>query len=502
MSSELIIHADQGATRISRHLYGQFAEHLGTCIYGGLWVGESSPIPNIRGIRRDVLSALRELRIPNLRWPGGCFAESYHWRDGIGPREGRPVTENGWGGIRESNQFGTHEFMDLCDLLGAQPYICGNMSTGSPEEMADWLEYITAAGDSRLAQLRARNGRVEPWPLTYWAVGNENWGCGGHMTVQQYTAAYRRFQPACRNFSGARLYKVACGWEDDWNEALMRDAGTLMDGLSIHHYSRTISHGQGGDPASMTLHGQATRFDAADWWHILRKATYMDGFITRMKRMMDRYDAGGRVGLIVDEWGTWYKEDDGKPAGSLYQQNTIRDALVAAVTLNIFHRHADRVHMANIAQMVNVLQAMVLTDGPHMLRTPTFHVFEMNKVHQGAVTLPADLTCAEQPVDIGTVPVLSASASRADSGEIHVTLCNLDPETPAALSCDIRGLQMEGAMRVSARVLTADTMQAHNTFDAPDAVVPIGFDDVRIGGGGTLELVLPAKSVVVLTVQA
>ena len=485
--TKLTIHADQGETTISRHVYGHFAEHLGRCVYEGLWVGADSPIPNTRGIRNDVVAALKKLNMPNLRWPGGCFADTYHWRDGIGPREKRPSIVNvHWGGTTESNHFGTHEFMDLCEMLGCEPYVCGNVGSGTVQEMAEWLEYITMPGKSPMADLRRKNGRQEPWPLKYWAVGNENWGCGGNMRPQYYADEYRRFQTYCRHFGGGKLYKVACGNLEDWNEVLLKEAGWCMDGLSVHYYTMT-----GTWDGSK---GSATQFTGNQWFSTLKRAADVEGFINRTKEQMDRYDPQKRIGIIMDEWGTWFDVEPGANPGFLYQQNTMRDAVMAGLSLNIFSRHADRVHMANIAQTVNVLQAMVLTDGPRMLCTPTYHVFEMYKVHQDATLLPVRMEGEEYRCGDGRLPKVHASASRDKAGKVHVSLVNLHPEEPAEVACDVRGASVK---RAAGRVLTGAAMNAHNTFDRPDAVHPEPFDAVAVSKGA-LTVKLPARSVTVL----
>ena len=486
--NRLVVNADLGRQKISRHIYGHFAEHLGRCIYEGLWVGEDSPIPNTRGIRDDVVAALQKLNMPNLRWPGGCFADTYHWKDGIGPRESRPSIVNvHWGGVTETNHFGMHEFMDLCERLECEAYICGNVGSGTVQEMAEWLEYLTMPGQSPMADLRRKNGREEAWPLTYWAVGNENWGCGGNMRAEYYADEYRRFACFCRNFAGGRLYKVACGFEDAWNEVLMREAGQFMDGLSVHYY--TV-------PGQWDGKGSATDFGETAWFVTLAKALGIEGFIRRTETIMDRHDPGKRIGMIMDEWGTWYDVEPGTNPGFLYQQNTMRDALVAGVSLNIFNAHADRVHMANIAQTINVLQAMVLTEGSRMLCTPTYHVFEMYKVHQDATLLPAVMECETCGTDTDKVPQLHASASRDEAGKIHISLCNLDLENAAGLICDLRGTEVAG---ITGRILTADAMDAHNTFDQPEAVKPEGFEGFMVNGG-ELTVRVPAKAVVVLEV--
>ncbi|MFS8572711.1 MAG: alpha-N-arabinofuranosidase, partial [Clostridia bacterium] len=381
--NRVIIGADLGSVTIEKYIYGHFSEHLGRCIYEGYWVGEDSDIPNIRGIRKDVVEALKKLNPPVLRWPGGCFADEYHWMDGIGPREKRPTMVNThWGGVTENNHFGTHEFMDLCELLGADPYICGNVGSGTVQEMAQWVEYITFDGKSPMADLRRQNGREEPWRLPFFGIGNENWGCGGNMRPEYYADLYRRYQTYVRHFGKNRIYKIACGPNGDdyrWTEVLMREAGAYMDGLSLHYY--TV-------PGTWAKKGSATEFDEDEWFITLKKALRIEELIKRHSAIMDRYDPLKRVGLIVDEWGTWYDVEPGTNPAFLYQQNTVRDALVAGLHLNIFNNHAERVKMANIAQTVNVLQAMILTDGPKMIVTPTYHVFEMYKPHQGATLLP------------------------------------------------------------------------------------------------------------------
>jgi len=489
----LTINADLGKQTINPHIYGHFAEHLGRCIYGGIWVGEDSPVPNTRGIRNDIVAALRQLNIPNLRWPGGCFADEYHWQDGIGPREDRPTMVNThWGGVTENNHFGTHEFMDLCEQLGCEPYICGNVGSGTVSEMQQWVEYITFDGRSPMADLRRNNGRQEPWRLKYWGVGNENWGCGGNMRAEYYADEYRRYQTYVRNFGANVIYKIACGpngADYHWTEVLMQQAlrrGTryIMDGLSLHFYTSFREAGH-----------SATQFDEGGWFAVLQKALLMDELVSKHATIMDRYDPEKQVGLMVDEWGTWYPVEPGTNPGFLYQQNSLRDALVAGLTLNIFNQHSDRVRMANIAQTINVLQAMILTEEEKMILTPTYHVFEMYKVHQGATLLPLDLDCDPYQFGQAAIPAVSASASRDQAGQVHLTLCNLNPQETISLSGQIRGLS---ASSVSGRILTAAEITAHNTFDQPDTVQPAPFAGASLTQAG-LSITLPAKSVVVLS---
>ena len=500
-TAHITIQADQGTHRISRHIYGHFAEHLGRCIYGGLWVGEDSSIPNTRGIRNDVVQALRAIQIPNLRWPGGCFADEYHWMDGIGPRDQRPgMINTHWGGVTENNHFGTHEFMDLCAQLGCEPYICGNVGSGTVQEMQQWVEYLTSDNVSPMTALRQRNGRAESWPLTYWGVGNENWGCGGNMIAEHYAQEYRRFQTYVRNFGEHQIYKIACGPRNEdyhWTEVLMQQSRSmhgrfLMHGLSLHYYT---------PDGPYRLQQSATQFGEADWAFILHNAYRMEELVSKHTAIMDQYDPDKKVGLIVDEWGTWYATEPGTHPRFLYQQNTLRDALVAALTLNIFNQHADRVTMSNIAQLVNVLQALILTEenSDRIVLTPTYHVFEMFKVHHDATLLPIQVNCDDYVLGAHRVPRVIASASRDEAGRVNITACNTDPKEAATLQINLHGLPTAQHGDVQARILTADTMSAHNTFDAPDQVQPIAFDQVT-RANGEFALSVPAMSVLALSV--
>jgi alpha-N-arabinofuranosidase len=490
--ASLLIHSDQPKWIINRNIYGHFAEHLGRLIYEGLWVGEDSPIPNTRGLRNDVIGVLKELHMPVLRWPGGCFADEYHWRDGIGPRNQRPRRPNAsWGGV-DTNAFGTHEFMDLCEMLGAEPLITGNLGSGSPQEMMEWIEYITSDSDSTLAHLRRQNGRDEPWKLPYFAVGNESWGCGGEMRPEFYADEYRRYATFIKSYSGNRIQKLAVGSHDDyyaWTEVLMAQAARYMQGLSLHYYTL---------PTGNWAHkGSATEFGEKEWHATLVRTLRIEEFILKHGAIMDKYDPQKRVGLMVDEWGTWYDPEPGEDKGALYQQNTLRDAVVAGINLNIFNNHSDRVKMANIAQMVNVLQALVLTDKEKMVLTPTYYVFKMYKFHQGATLIPIDLTAPGYTLDQASVPSLSASASRDNKGKLHLSIVNLDPNRAAEIATTVTGSKVRN---ITGEVLTALMMNTMNTFDHPNTIQPMPFSDYRIQQD-QVNLSIPAKSVVILELQ-
>ena len=445
--------------KISRNIFGNFSEHLGRCIYGGIFVGEDSPIPNENGMRKDIVDALRKIHLPVLRWPGGCFADEYHWEDGIGPKETRRrMVNTNWGSVVEDNSFGTHEFLELCRQIGCEPYINANVGSGTVREMAEWVEYLNQGGDSSLARRRAQNGHPKPINVKYWGVGNENWGCGGNMRPEYYADEFRRYQTYCRAYCGHHLYRIACGPSVNdyhWMEVLMERAGKFMDGISLHHY--TV-------PGPWENKGSATVFDEEKYYNTLQRADYMEELLRNHISIMDRFDPEKRIGLIVDEWGTWFDVEPGTNPGFLYQQNTMRDAMVAALTLHIFMRHCDRIHMANLAQLINVLQALILTDGDKMLLTPTYHVFDLLQGHMDAAFLPCSTSCDTLPQGVKQI---TASASEKD-GRYTVTLANLSMTSTEDVSLHLEGWQ--GGF-CEARILTEE-VHAFNTFDLPNRVTP------------------------------
>ncbi len=490
LTATLLVNAAQPGAVINRNIYGQFSEHLGHCIYGGVWVGEDSPIPNTRGIRNDVVAALKALKVPVLRWPGGCFADEYHWKDGIGPREKRPSMINThWGGVTENNAFGTHEFMDFCQQIGTEPYICGNVGSGTVQEMMEWVEYITSDAQSPMADLRRKNGRNEPWKLPYFGVGNESWGCGGDMPPDFYAQNFLRYNTFVKNYPGNSVYRIACGangGDYKWTETVMSIAGHRLDGLSLHFYCGT-------GRASRS----ATNFAEVDWISLLGSAAHMEDLVTRHSLIMDKYDPQRKVGLMVDEWGTWHEVEAGTNPGFLFQQNTLRDAMVAGITLNIFNRHCDRVRMANIAQLVNVLQAMILTDNEKMVLTPTYYVFQMYNVHQDATLLPATINTPDYKLGKDTIRAVSVSASRDRNKKVHISLTNADPYHPVNVSGIMDGMT---ATSVSGQVLTAPAINSCNTFGAPEAVHPTKLEGAKMVDG-KLAVTLPPKSIVVLELE-
>ena len=484
--AKLIINTDISRGKINKNIYGHFSEHLGRCIYEGIYVGENSDIPNVNGMRKDVVEALKKINIPVLRWPGGCFADEYHWRDGIGPKESRKKMINtNWGGVVEDNSFGTHEFMELCRQLGCKPYINGNVGSGSVREMSEWVEYMTFEGQSPLTEERERNGQKDGWEVSYFGVGNENWGCGGNMTPEYYANEYRRYQTYIKEYRKDRkIYKIACGPSGDdyeWTDKLMRIAGKYMDGLSLHHY--TV-------PNDWAKKGAACDFDDACWYRTMSKSLVMDTLLKQHSAIMDRYDPEKRVGLIVDEWGAWYDVEEGTNPGFLYQQNTMRDAVIAALNLNLFNKHCDRVKMANIAQMVNVLQAVILTEGKDMVLTPTYHVFDMFKEHQEAELVDSYLETELIGDEENKIPNLSESVSLKD-GKLHVTIANLSLTDSYTIDTEVIDYPIS---KLQAQIITG-AKNAHNTYEQPDAVKKeeykgVSFDKNRI------QITIPACSVI------
>jgi alpha-N-arabinofuranosidase len=489
--NQFVVIANNPGPVISKDIYGHFSEHLGRCIYGGLWVGLDSKIPNTYGIRNDVLFALREMKIPNLRWPGGCFADTYHWKDGIGPQEKRAsIVNTHWGGVTEDNSFGTNEFMKLTELLDCDAYINGNVGSGTVREMAEWVEYLTSDADSPMTRLRKENGREQPWKVKYFAIGNENWGCGGNMTAEFYTSVMRQFSTYLNNYGENRLYRVACGPSDfnvAWTETLMKDPASRgrFQGLSIHYYSLVDGWNN---------KGSATDFDEKQWFQTMRANLRMDEVIKGHAAVMDRYDPQKTKGLVVDEWGNWFNVEPGTNPGFLYQQNTLRDALTAAIHLNIFNKYADRVKVANLAQTVNVLQSVILTKEDKMVLTPTYHVFRMFRVHQEARLLNTDLKCEDYIYDDRSIPAISASASSDKDGKLHISIANLNPNKSITVTCPVIG---ETYKKVIGEVLTSDTMNALNTFEEGDRVKPDRFNGFTYKDG-VLNVTMPSKSVVVL----
>jgi len=487
----IVVHADKPGAKIDKSIYGHFAEHLGHCIYGGIYVGENSEIPNTKGFRSDVVAALKDLRVPLVRWPGGCFADTYHWRDGIGPKSERPSIINvHWGGVTENNSFGTHEFLDFCELIGADAYVNLNVGSGTVREAAEWVEYVTSSNESPMTNLRKKNGREKPWNVKYWAVGNETWGCGGNMTPDYYSDLFRRYSTYCREYDGNKLFKIASGASDydyNWTETLMKNVGDRMQGVSLHYYT---CKGWSGSK------GSATKFDKADYLWTMGKCLEIEPVVKKHIAIMDKYDPQQKVGLMVDEWGTWWDQEPGINT-ALYQQNTMRDAFVAALSLNIFNKYTDRVKMTNIAQVVNVLQAMILTDGPKMLLTPTYHVFEMYKVHMGATYLPLDIQCDSLASNDKKFAAVSASASKDTKGLIHITLANIDPDKDQKIEIDLASIKIA---KVSGTILTAKTLDAHNTFENPATVQPAAFKGAKVTKGG-LTVTIPAKAILSIEIS-
>ena len=486
--NEITIDASIQEYKINKNIYGQFAEHLGHLIYGGIWVGPNSSIPNINGIRKDVVEALKEIRVPVLRWPGGCFADEYHWMDGIGDPKDRPTMINtNWGGVTEDNSFGTNEFLELCSLIGCDPYITGNVGSGTVKELSQWVEYVNSDNISPMTDLRKKNGREKSWGVKYWAIGNENWGCGGNMLPDFYADQVRRYGTYMHNYGKNKLFKIACGpsgGDYNWTDVLMKEDAPYFDGLALHYYS-------------FANQKTATDFDEDGWFDIMKKTLEMNELIEKHSVIMDKYDPLKRVALVVDEWGTWYKVEPETNPGFLYQQNTMRDAIAAACNLNIFNNHCDRVRMANIAQVVNVLQAMILTKKDKMILTPTYWVFNLFKVHQEAMMIPVEVSSSNYVYKDDKLPAVNCSASIDSTGMMHISLCNINPDNSEKVQLSLAGFNTN---KIKGKILTAEKMNAHNTFDNPDEVKPADFSNYELNGNN-LKVNMPPMSVIILELE-
>lgn len=493
--NRIVLFPEKAKDSINRNIYGHFAEHLGRCVYDGLYVGEAEKkIPHRNGIRLDVVEALKKLKTPVLRWPGGCFADTYHWKDAIGPKDKRKhITNTSWGNVREDNSFGTHEFLELCEMIGAEPYLALNMGGGTVQEGVDWVQYVNSAnGSGYLADMRVQNGRSKPWNVKYWGVGNESWDCGGNMTADYYVNEYRKYATMMTSYSNSEgLFRIAVGpgTEDyAWTETVMREIpAKRIEGVSIHHYS----------VINWSKKGSATQFSEEEYFKTMEQAWRLERFVTKNSEVMDKYDPKKRVALVVDEWGGWYDVEQGTNGAFLYQQNTMRDAMIAGLSLNIFNNHCDRVRMANLAQMVNVLQAVILTKGEKLVLTPTYHVMEMYNVHHDALMIPLAMSSNDYVMGDKKIQAVSASASKDRNGEVHISLVNMDAGKEQEVTISLGGIASKS---VTARILRSDKIQDHNTFDNLAKVKPTDYKGVSLNGDSVL-IKLPPFSVVVLTLK-
>lgn len=499
--TKLVINPAKKISKINSEIYGHFSEHLGRCIYEGIYVGENSLIPNVNGMRVDVVEALKEIKIPVLRWPGGCFADEYHWKDGIGPKEKRKkIINTHWGGVVEDNSFGTHEYFELCRQLGCKTYVNGNLGSGTVQEMSEWVEYMTFDGVSPMAELRQINGQENAWKVDYFGVGNENWGCGGNMNPDYYANEYRRYQTYIRNYKADHsIQKICCGANIDdyeWTEVVLKtcfkhsmpEMHGFMDSLSLHYYTH---------PEGWITKGSATDFDEKVWYKTLNKTLYINTLIKRHGAIMDQFDPDKKIGMTIDEWGTWYTVEPGTNPGFLYQQNTMRDALVAGINLNIFNKNSDRVKMANLAQIINVLQSVLLTEGGKMIKTPTYHVFNMFKNHQDASLIDSNIETKTIGIEEEfMVPNLTESVSIDENGIMHITVTNLSLEE----SYDIDAVIIDQPVKAVRGEILINEMHALNTFEEPDAVKVQDYTKAIITDKG-ISFPIPACSVLHLSVE-
>jgi alpha-L-arabinofuranosidase len=493
-TATILLHLPEAKTVINKNIYGHFAEHLGHCIYDGLYIGDTARvIPNSDGVRNDVIEALKKLKVPVLRWPGGCFADTYHWKDGVGPKKDRPEMINKWwGGVTEDNSFGTHDFLNMCERIGADPYLAGNVGSGTVQEFSQWVQYVNSESGNPMSNWRKTNGREKPWHVKYFGVGNEAWGCGGNMTAEYYSNLYRQYATFMTDWSNSEhIFRVASGANADdyhWTEVMMRDVPKgLLEGVSLHYYS-VIDWNAKGSAAEFNLH---------QYFTTMKRALHMEELVSKHESVMDKYDPQKKLALVVDEWGGWYDVEPGTNPSFLYQQNTMRDAILAGVTLNIFNNHCDRVRMANLAQMVNVLQSVILTNKEKIILTPTYHVMEMYNVHQDAVMIPVSLKNIYYQEGNDSLPSISASASRDREGLTHISIVNIDPEKANLVHIQIQG----GNLKIKiGRILQSPKIQDHNSFEEPEKIKPQLFQGASMKGD-ELQVTLPPASVVVMTLM-
>ncbi len=485
--------ADSGSVRISKYIYSHFAEHLGRGVYDGFYVGDTSKIPNTHGVRNDVIAALKKMKIPALRWPGGCFADTYHWKDGVGPKDKRPsIVNRWWGGTVEDNSFGTNEFLDMCELLGADPYISGNVGSGTVQELSDWVSYVSSDNKNPMSDLRRANGRDKPWNVKFWGIGNEAWGCGGNMAPDYYANEFRKystFMPGSDNTT--KIYRIASGANADdynWTETLMKQIPlNLIEGIALHYYA----------VIDWDHKSSATKFNEQQYFTTMKRALFMDSLITKHSRILDKYDPKKKVGLVVDEWGGWYDVEPGTNPGFLFQQNSMRDAMLAGVTLNIFNNHCDRVRMANLAQCINVLQAVILTSGNKLILTPTYYVMEMYNVHQDATLLPITINSDDYVLGNEKLSAISVSASKDKNGVVHISLVNIDPDHVHKIKLNLNGKKFAA---VTGEILASAKVQDYNSFDNPEKIKTVTFNGAALKGDD-INVSLPGASVVVLTLN-
>jgi alpha-L-arabinofuranosidase len=494
LAQQNVVSLNAGAAKftINKNIYGHFAEHLGHCVYDGFYVGDTNKIiPNTDGVRND--AALKKLKIPVLRWPGGCFADTYHWKDGVGPKSSRPSMINKWwGGVTEDNSFGTHDFLNMCERIGADPYLAGNVGSGTVQELTQWVQYVSFDGVSPMSKWRKENGRDKPWNAKIWGVGNEAWGCGGNMTAEYYANIYKQYATFMTDWNNSdQLFRVASGansYDYHWTEVLMRDIPhSMLEGVALHSYSFV----------NWDNKGSATAFTEQQYFATIKSALWMEELVTKHTAIMDKYDPKKKIALVVDEWGGWYNVEPGTNPGFLYQQNTMRDAMIAGVSLNIFNNHCERVRMANLAQTINVLQAVILTNKEKMILTPTYHVMEMYNVHQNATMLPVEVKTNDYVLGNEKLPAVSVSASKDSNGLTHISLVNIDANKMQDITINVNGAKYS---TVSGRILTSKKLQDYNSFDNPSAITPAVFNGTKLAAN-TLQVKLPPFSVVVLTLK-
>jgi alpha-N-arabinofuranosidase len=518
--SRIEVLLDEVLGTISPNIYGHFLEHIGGVIYDGVWVGEDSKIANVNGIRKALIDEMRKIKAPVVRYPGGCFADSYNWRDGVGPADQRPRRTNFWieadadsspaNHRFETNRFGTDEFMRFCKVVGCQPYLAANVRSLPAEAFTRWVEYCNSPrASTSMAELRAASGSAEPYDVRFWGVGNESWGCGGNFTAAEYAVEFRRYTTWLPKY-GKPLSLIASGPNSDdaqWTRGFFeeiahkdKDLFESIFGWALHYYSWNLSRGRTQDWDEGK--GDALKFDAQDWYEMLREGDHLESLIESNWLAMGEFDSAHKVKLVVDEWGPWYRAGSELTPGNFLEQTpTLRDAIFSAMTLNIFNRHPEKVSLASPAQLVNCLNSLYLAHEDRFCVTPVGHVFGMYAAHQGNQALRTIVSAPSVSYARDGKPAsfwgLGCSASLRDKNLV-LTIVNPHVSDPRETELVVRGANIRAATTTQ---LTASDIHSRNTFDHPGELTPQSRETVSTSGN-KLTIQVPAASVtkVVITV--
>jgi alpha-N-arabinofuranosidase len=512
--SHIEILVEEPIATISPDIYGHFIEHIGGVIYDGVWVGRDSAIPNTQGIRTALIDKLKQIKAPMIRWPGGCFADSYDWTDGVGPNRPRRTNfwidefdksrlNSKWVQMYDTDAFGTDEFLHFCKLSGAEPYLAANVRSLPALQLDRWVEYCNSpAGSTTLSELRAKGGAVEPYNVKLWGIGNESWGCGGDFTPQDYASEFRRYTAWVPQY-GLPLQFIASGPSGNdlaWTKAFFEKMYSMGDhkisGWSVHYYAWNLSRGKSTD--WVDAKGDALQFDIADWYELFQQGFQIEKIIEDQWAAIGEYDEHHEIKLVIDEYGPWYRKGtEVSPEAIISQQVTLRDALFTAFTLDIFNRHADKVSMAACAQLINCLNSLFLAHEDKFVVTPNFYVFDMYSAHQGGQSLRAEFSSPQVVYmrDGKAAGFWGLNGSASVKGKtLTLTVVNADASSPREAQIILRGASVSDA---KAKILSGPDIHAHNTFEHSQIMGPSS--SVVEYAGSSLHFTFPAASVTGLT---